>query len=291
MSATMSDAAIAQTEHRLLALVLASFVALAFLLVTALPALADLRFRGGWSQTVTYAKDDVVHLGGHSYRARVVNAGFKPDLLASNTQWQLLTGGYFSAGRWVSGRQYNKGDVVEFDGSSYVYNLSRSTVERPGTGSAWLLLALAGEQGPQGPVGPAGPQVGAVVDMYASNGQIAAVAANAKVMTNSMLVMVPAGARVHIAASAVVGTTAVPTTETLDYGVCYTNRFPVPPFQFPASSFALKVRSSGQIPISHNGFSPVLAAGVYRFGFCIENYTNVSFDDNDFGSITLMIVK
>jgi hypothetical protein len=270
-----------------------------------LPALADLTFRGAWSRTVTYAKNDVVHLGGHSYRARIVNSGFKPDLLASNTRWQILTGGYFSAGRWVSGRQYNKGDVVEHNGSSYVYNVNRATTDRPGTSLAWQLLAREGDRGPAGPVGPQGeqgeqgergpqgepgPQIGAVPVMAQTFGQIAAISEAGKVMTNPVRVSIAGLTKFHVTASAVVGSSTAPNTSTFDFGVCY-NSAVDPVFKFPADVLALKVRTAGQQSVSHNGIVTITVAGNYRFGLCIDNATNVPFDDNDFGTTTVIVVQ
>ncbi|MCU0831790.1 MAG: hypothetical protein MUC58_09835 [Rhizobiaceae bacterium] len=314
--AALRSAAFANGSKSAVAHCVYALVGLLLLVVTTVPALAELRFRGAWSATTSYFIGDVVFLSGHSYRAAQPNTNKKPDIRFHSAQWARITSGFSFAGRWVSTRVYNMGDVVEFNGSSYVYTLARSSNTSPGVaGSPWTLIARegdvgpAGPQGPQGqagargaagpvgpvgatgPIGPAGPQVGAVVLTSESHGQIPVLAPNAKLMANSILVEVPNGARVHITASAVVGATLQPTLESLDYGICYATGLPGALQQFPASTIELKVRNSGQVAIAHNGLTPVLAGGVYRFGFCIENFTNVSFDDNDFGSITIMAVK
>lgn len=65
-------------------------------------------------------------------------------------------------GSWLTPNTYNLGDVVSFNGSSYISITGSNQGHEPDTSpSSWALLAaagLAGLQGLIGPTGPTGPQ-------------------------------------------------------------------------------------------------------------------------------------
>jgi Collagen triple helix repeat (20 copies) len=135
------------------------------------PALAELRFRGIWSQSAAYAVDDVVQLGASSYRARQANTNAKPDFSVNASRWERIVAGMTHRGAWGSTTVYNVGDVVSHLGASYVaigttQNLGRTPAGR-NINTWWRLVAAAGATGPQGlqgatgltgPQGPAGAQ-------------------------------------------------------------------------------------------------------------------------------------
>jgi hypothetical protein len=62
-------------------------------------------------------------------------------------------------GEWTPGASYNKGDAVQFDGSSYYCKNSHTSTpsDFPPNSNYWDLMAAEGAVGPQGPQGIAGP--------------------------------------------------------------------------------------------------------------------------------------
>jgi hypothetical protein len=63
-----------------------------------------------------------------------------------------------SHGLWEESKEYRCGDLVQWDGVSWV--AKRKTATEPGKGDAWAIItprAKAGKEGPRGPAGPAGP--------------------------------------------------------------------------------------------------------------------------------------
>ncbi len=61
-------------------------------------------------------------------------------------------------GTWASGTQYDTGDAVFYDGSSYVSLADANSGNTPTGGAPWALLAQQGDTGPQGPQGTQGIQ-------------------------------------------------------------------------------------------------------------------------------------
>lgn len=59
-------------------------------------------------------------------------------------------------GNWATATNYQKGDVVQYDGSSYIalINHLSSAANRPPNLSTWGLMAEKGDTGPQGPLNP-----------------------------------------------------------------------------------------------------------------------------------------
>jgi hypothetical protein len=64
-------------------------------------------------------------------------------------------------GGWQDGVEYERLDLVSYEGSTWVAAQDTTGAEAPDNAAFWSLFAAAGEQGPegaQGPQGPAGPQ-------------------------------------------------------------------------------------------------------------------------------------
>ena len=64
----------------------------------------------------------------------------------------------FYEGAWNPATSYGAGDVVAYNGSSFISLVNSNVGMEPDTSTAvWALLAAQGPQGPIGPTGPAGP--------------------------------------------------------------------------------------------------------------------------------------
>jgi hypothetical protein len=64
-------------------------------------------------------------------------------------------------GEWTNGINYEIGDGVQKDGSSYMCIAGHTAIESengPPNDVFWSLFAAVGDEGPQGEIGPAGPQ-------------------------------------------------------------------------------------------------------------------------------------
>ena len=110
-------------------------------------------WKGVWTQSTFYTKDDIVQYGGKSYVCLVghtsttqtsttvngvtTNTGFYSDLYQVNTTvtpnvpnpyWQLWFDGYTYQGNWKNGTLYNLGDIVTYDSFVYICNTSHTSV-------------------------------------------------------------------------------------------------------------------------------------------------------------------
>jgi hypothetical protein len=144
-------------------------ISLTLVLLVAAPARAELRFRGAWSASISYAVDDVVQLGASSYRAKLVNLNAKPDFAVNATRWERIVSGMAHRGAWAAATAYNVGDVVSHLGSSYAAigtSLNVGRTPNINLNTWWRLIASAGAVGPAGPAGPAGPVNDAPLDCY-----------------------------------------------------------------------------------------------------------------------------
>jgi hypothetical protein len=88
-------------------------------------------WKGNWSTSTAYSRDDVVRYGANSYVCVVTHnsdADFYNDLnyvesgeSAPTPRWVLMTqGGFAWRSQWDSGLKYNLGDVVSYGGNLYV---------------------------------------------------------------------------------------------------------------------------------------------------------------------------
>ncbi|WP_329502726.1 prophage tail fiber N-terminal domain-containing protein [Klebsiella aerogenes] len=118
-------------------------------------------WKGEYDPSVTYVKDDIVSRYGSSYVCVVDSShGQYPG---SGSDWLLVAQageGFNWRGEYTNPTIiYAKNDVVEFDGSTYVYINDMASMGEPPTNSEyWSLMASRGEAGPQGETGEAGPQ-------------------------------------------------------------------------------------------------------------------------------------
>jgi len=74
-----------------------------------------------------------------------------PVALAGSISWEMVW-----QGSWSSLETYQRNDVVNYGGSSYISLVSNNTAVPTDT-QGWLMLAEKGDQGLQGSQGPAGP--------------------------------------------------------------------------------------------------------------------------------------
>ena len=128
-------------------------------------------WQGAWSLATTYNVNDVVEYVGSSYISLVGgNFGNVPPL--SPTAWSLMaqkgsdgtsgtdgtSGESFNwMGTWGPLPSYNKNDVVEEDGNSYISTINGNTNNLPPLNpSSWNLMAQKGNDGTSGTDGTSG---------------------------------------------------------------------------------------------------------------------------------------
>jgi hypothetical protein len=99
------------------------------------------RWQGDWTTATAYRRDDIIRVGGKSYVcliAHTSNALFRADLNATllgstppepQPKWVVMTSGRTFLGNWATETVYDKGDIVNFQGSLYIcsYNHTSDT--------------------------------------------------------------------------------------------------------------------------------------------------------------------
>jgi Collagen triple helix repeat (20 copies) len=299
------------------------------------PALADLTFRGNWQPSVTYLRDDVVFLSGHSYRANAASVGRKPDIPANSASWIRMVAGFNTRGSWAAGAAYNVGDVVTFGGSSFVSLRGVGNLNKRPQGvninTFWRVLAVRGAVGPRGvagsvgpagpagPTGPAGPAgatgpagpagpAGATgpagpIGPEGPTGIVAASDATAALNTipanepgfvmrgPSVVVTVPQNGGIFAVASAAIGATVAPTSFYVSVAGCYQLNS-IGALTTLNTAIFVQIRSNaGRQVVSANGVATGLAAGSYKVGLCLQNTHNQPLDNNEFGQLSVMVLR
>jgi len=87
--------------------------------------LGRIRFvwKGAWSASTVYYKDDVVRFGGKVYLCQTghtANANFNVDLDINPTKWNLMADGQRWRDEWSTVTVYEEGDLVKYGGIVYV---------------------------------------------------------------------------------------------------------------------------------------------------------------------------
>lgn len=128
-------------------------------------------WRGVWIDTVPYLKNDAVFFNGSTFIAVVGdipgnhgfdNIGYVPDL--ATDKWATFALGSAGAqsvipfkGTWIDSTSYGLGDVVRYNGSSYISLVPANTTLTPDAHPTfWSMFAQKGDPGPQGIPGPSG---------------------------------------------------------------------------------------------------------------------------------------
>jgi len=95
-------------------------------------------WRGAWTTSAAYKRDDVVRVNGKSYVCVVTHsasAAFRTDLTATlpgssplqpQPRWVVMTSGRSFVGNWTGSTDYNLGDVVKYDGSLWLCTVSHA---------------------------------------------------------------------------------------------------------------------------------------------------------------------
>jgi hypothetical protein len=107
-----------------------------------------------WSSGTTYQPGTVVTYLGTSYVAVSVNSATQPNTAAAAIWAKMSQGLNFSNAAWSSATTYYVGDVVFYNGASFVSRANNNLNQTPSSGSFWTQLAAAGTTGPAGPAGP-----------------------------------------------------------------------------------------------------------------------------------------
>ena len=83
------------------------------------------RWKGDWTLSTNYVKDDIVRYQGKTYVCLLGHESdgntIYPDLnlAAPNTRWELMFDGNQWRGDWVYDTQYNRGDIIKYNGYLY----------------------------------------------------------------------------------------------------------------------------------------------------------------------------
>ena len=113
--------------------------------------IAKIRYtwKGTWSGTTQYVRDDIVHYGGKSYVCFVTHTAsttFLADLTATTPCWVLMFDGGVWRGAWSTATLYNPGDIVRYGGITYRAITSHNSAATTVLGleanqGAWTILA------------------------------------------------------------------------------------------------------------------------------------------------------
>jgi len=101
---------------------------------------------GTYSHGTAYKTGDVVQYGGYVYVANANHSSQYPantDGTTNSSYWDLLVKGFdYQSGGYSGGTEYNIGDVVRYESTSYVMLKDRQTGVTPGTdATVWQVLA------------------------------------------------------------------------------------------------------------------------------------------------------
>ncbi len=87
--------------------------------------LGRIRFvwKGDWSASTTYYKDDVVSYGGRTYlcvKGHTADSDFYTDLDVIPTKWNQFSDGVEWKGEWQQLTLYKENDLVKYGGFIYI---------------------------------------------------------------------------------------------------------------------------------------------------------------------------
>jgi hypothetical protein len=120
----------------------------------------QLTFRGEWSPSVIYARDDLVTARGSTWRAKRTNKGKVPGSTSPSTaaHWEVVAAGLNPLGAWTASARYHGNDVVTHLGA--VWRAIRTSRNRvPGLAALdWEPFASKGDRGQRGAKGATGPK-------------------------------------------------------------------------------------------------------------------------------------
>ena len=105
---------------------------------------------GTYSHGTSYKTGDFVNYGGNSYVANANHSNQYPAVQATgavnSAYWNLVTTGFKFQGAYVSGTTYLIGEVVRYEGTSYVQKKDRQLGITPGTDvTVWETMAVGDE--------------------------------------------------------------------------------------------------------------------------------------------------
>ena len=105
---------------------------------------------GTYNFATTYKTGDFVNYGGNSYVANANHSGQYPAVQATGavnaSYWNLVTTGFKFQGAYVPGTTYLIGEVVRYEGTSYVQKKDRQLGVTPGTDvTVWETIAVGDE--------------------------------------------------------------------------------------------------------------------------------------------------
>jgi hypothetical protein len=113
--------------------------------------IAKIRYtwKGTWSGTTQYVRDDIVYYGGKSYVCFVTHTAsttFLADLTAPTPCWVLMFDGGVWRGAWSTTTLYNPGDMTRYGGIVYKAITSHTSAATTVLGleanqAAWTILA------------------------------------------------------------------------------------------------------------------------------------------------------
>jgi hypothetical protein len=124
----------------------------------------ELLAKGVWSDSVTYAKDDIVTSRGSTWRSlRNNNLNKIPGQTqpSTATSWQIFARGFSPTGAWSNATKYQPDDLATSGGQTYRAKIT-NTNKQPTNTTNWELLAAKGAPGPNSGVAVGSQSVPAI---------------------------------------------------------------------------------------------------------------------------------
>ena len=102
-------------------------------------------FRGAWSSTTEYERNDVVRYGGNVY-VYTLGTASTANLPTNTAFWAIMVSGTEYRGAWDSTEEYELGQIVSYGGKVYIALLSVSTNQNPVTATTYWSVFVDGIQ-------------------------------------------------------------------------------------------------------------------------------------------------
>lgn len=229
-------------------------------------------WRGAWSATTAYAKNDMVSSGGSSWIATAASTGQQPPA----SSWTLLATG---------GAQGPQGDP----GPAGPAGPAGPKGDQGDTGPA----GPAGPVGPTGATGPAGPQgpqgPSGVVGSAFIAGASTPPTSTLSFIASPATVTVETGQRVSVTSSAGLGAGASAASN-LNLYICHRVSGAPGPTQIGGGIFGISSPASTRNVYTLSAItSPGLAAGTYQVGLCGSSATPDNWTNNEWSYTSALV--
>ena len=102
-------------------------------------------FRGAWSSTTEYERNDVVRYGGNVY-VYTLGTASTANLPTNTAFWAIMVSGTEYRGAWDTAEEYELGQIVSYGGKVYIAVLSVNLAKNPVTETSYWSVFVDGIQ-------------------------------------------------------------------------------------------------------------------------------------------------